>query len=696
MMDTLRHALFSPRAVALVGASGDAAKVNSRPQRVLRQHAYAGRVMPINPAREELGGVRAYPTLRDAPGPIDHAFVMVPGRAVPSVVAECCELKIPMVTIFSAGFAELGEEGLHQQQQMVAMARAAGVRLLGPNCIGLVNVTGHVALTANAVLEREELKSGHLSVISQSGSTLGTLISRAQARGLGFSKLISVGNECDLRVGELTGMLVDDPDTRAILLFLETFRDADNLARAARRAYTAGKPVIAYKLGRSLAGREVATTHTGAMVGADEVADAFFRAHGILRVDLIETLFELPQLVLGRSPPRGKRVSVLTGTGGAAAMVVDRLGMNDIDVTGPPPDVISRLAAKGIAINDARLTDLPMGRSEGGVYSTILGEFLTSDHCDAVVAVLGSSSRYDPKVIVDRIFSVAASPGKPLAVFLAPKADEGLEMLQRAGIAGFRTPETCADAVRAYCEWRAPPDMPGWDAQRVAAARRVLAECKAATLNERDASAVFATLGVECAPAEQVNDAKQRVRLAYPVAAKILSRDIPHKSDAGGVQLDLGDAAALAEAIDRMLARMKAAHPQARIDGVLVQSMVQGVAEIILGYRYDPEVGPVVMAGAGGVLAELAPGHAVRLAPVSIEAATAMIAEVPALAVLKGYRGKPAGDIAALARAIHAVSLLALIETPRVLEAEINPCIVTTTGAVAVDALITVAAQAFL
>lgn len=689
MMGTsiLRQALFSPQSVALVGASGDAAKVNSRPQRVLRQHAYAGRVLPINPARAELGGVRAYASLRDAPGPIDHAFVMVPGGAVPGVIAECCELKIPMVTIFSAGFAELGEEGLRQQQAMVAMARAAGVRLLGPNCIGLVNVTGHVALTANAVLEREALRPGNLSVISQSGSTLGTLISRAQARGLGFSKLVSVGNECDLRVGELAGMLVDDPDTRAILLFLETFRDSGNLARAARRAFATGKPMIAYKLGRSQAGREVATTHTGAMVGADEVADAFFRAHGILRVDQIETLFELPQLVLGRAPPRAKRVSVLTGTGGAAAMVVDRLGMSGVDVTGPSPEVIGRLAAKGITVSDARLTDLPMGRSEGGVYPTILGEFLNSDHCDAVVAVLGSSSRYDPKVIVDRIFSTASSPAKPLAVFLAPKADEGLEMLQQAGIAGFRTPETCADAVRAYCEWRAPAEVPAWDNERVASAQRLLAGCAAPTLNEREAGEVFAALGVECAPAEQVTDARQRVGLAFPVVAKILSRDLPHKSDAGGVVLGLEDAGALTRAVGNMLAHVKSMHPEARIDGVLVQSMVKGVAEVIIGYRRDPEVGPVVMVGAGGMLAELAAGHAVRLAPVSVDEAAAMIADVAPLAVLKGYRGRPAGDTAALARAIHAVSLLALIDTPRVLEAEINPCIVTTSGAVAVDAL---------
>ena len=431
----------------------------------------------------------------------------------------------------------------------------------------------------------------------------------------------------------------------------------------------------------------MATTHTGAMVGADEVADAFFRAHGILRVDQIETLFELPQLVLGRSPPRGKRVLVLTGAGGAAAMVVDRLGMSGVDVTGPSPQVIARLAAKGIALSDARLTDLPMGRSEGGVYPTILGEFLNSDNCDAVVAVLGSSSRYDPKVIVDRIFSAASSPAKPLAVFLAPKADEGLEMLQRAGIAGFRTPETCADAVSAYCKWRAPAEMPECDQARVASVQRLLAGCTLSTLNEREASAMFAALGVECAPAEQIIDARQHVGLAYPVVAKILSRDLPHKSDAGGVMIGLEDAGALAYAVGNMLEHVKAAHPQARIDGVLVQSMVKGVAEVIIGYRRDPEVGPVVMVGAGGVLAELAPEHAVRVAPVSIDDATTMIAAVPALAILKGYRGKPAGDISALARAIHAVSLPALIDAPRVREAEINPCIVTTTGAVAVDAL---------
>jgi acyl-CoA synthetase (NDP forming) len=353
----LAQTLFTPKTVALVGASADLKKNNSRPQRFLRRHGYAGRILPVNPRYPEILGEPAYPDLQSAPGPIDHAFIMVPAATVPDVVAQCCALKIPIATIFSAGFAELGEQGLKPQRDMVAMAREAGLRLLGPNCMGLVNVHGKTALSVNAVLERETLRPGPLSVISQSGSTLGTLISRAQARGLGFAKLISVGNECDLAVGELADILVDDAETGAILLFLETFRDAERLAAAARRAYEAGKPVIAYKLGRSEVGRRAAASHTGAMVGADELASAFFRAHGIMRVDMLESLFELPQLALGRKPPAGRRVAVLTGTGGAAAMVADRLGVLGADVVPPPPALIEKLQHADLAINDAPITD---------------------------------------------------------------------------------------------------------------------------------------------------------------------------------------------------------------------------------------------------------------------------------------------------------------------------------------------------
>jgi len=681
----LARALFAPRSIALVGASADPAKLASRPQRVLRRHGYTGTIVPINPTRGEIDGDRAYPRLRDVPERVDHAFVLVPAGAVPDVIADCAEARVRVATILAAGFAETGEAGRRRQAQLVATARQAGVRLIGPNCLGIVNVHGQLTLSANAVLEREVLRPGGLSVIAQSGSMLGAIITRAQERGLGFSKLVSIGNESDLGVGELANLLVDDPDTQAILLFLEAFRDAPMLAVAARRAYAAGKPIIAYKLGRSPVGREIATTHTGAIAGPDDVAEAFFRAHGILRVEVFEALFETAQLVLGHRPPRGRRVSVVTVTGGGAAMVIDRLGCAGIDVVGPTPEIIAGLAEKKIQIPPATLIDLPMGRADGGTFSTILSALMRSDHCDAIVAVQGSSATYEPELTQSRMLE-AELGRKPLATFLAPRAPETLNLLQNAGVAAFRTPEACADAVRAYCDWRAPlPDASAPLPDAAAAALRAAAD---APLTERTAAEALAALGIEFAPTQVIRSGRDAVSLAYPVVAKVLSPDIPHKTEVGGVELGIADRGELAIRVEAMLARVRSRAPQARIEGVLVQSMQQGLAEVILGYRRDREVGPVVMLGVGGVLAEVAAGHAVRMAPVSLETAHAMIEAVPGLAAIRGYRNRPRGDLPALARAVRALSLLACLDAPTVLEAEINPLIVRPDGVVAVDALL--------
>lgn len=681
-------ALFAPRCIALVGASADTAKNNARPQRFLRAHGYTGRILPINPARGEILGERAYPDLRAAPGPIDHVFIMVPAAAVPAVIDQCCELKVPVATIFSAGFAETGAAGQKMQHDIVAKARASGLRLIGPNCMGLINVPGKTPLTVNAVLDQEKLRAGPISVISQSGSMLGTLITRGQARGLGFSKLVSVGNECDLGVGEIANLLVDDPETGVILLFLETFRDAGQLALAARRAFAAGKPMIAYKLGRSDVGRRAAASHTGAMVGSDDTARAFFRAHGIMRVDMLETLFELPQLVLGQRPPAGRRVAVVTGTGGAAAMVADRLGVLGADVVPPSQAVIEKLRVQGIAVNDAVITDIPMGGSERGVYTSILSALLASDHCDAVVSVIGSSAMTNPNVIADRVLK-AEPKTKPLAVYLAPRADNGLLLLQEHGVASFRTPESCADAVNTYLNWHAPlmPAIVG--AEETAAAAKALAANNRGQLNERDSLELFAALGIECARNIIVKDPTQRIDIAGPVAIKLLSSDVPHKTDAGMVRLNV-EPGAVQATVGELLADAKRRFPQARIDGVLVQSMERGLAEVIIGYRNDPEVGPTILLGMGGVMAELKRSFSVRLAPVSIETAMEMIEEVAELAILRGYRNLPRGDCTALARAVRALSLLACVKAHEVSEAEINPLIVKAEGrgVIAVDGLV--------
>ena len=686
----LGRALFSPRTVALVGASADAAKLASRPQRVLRKHGFTGTIVPINPGRSEINGDKAYPDIKSVPQKIDHAFIMVPAKAVPGVIDDCAAAGVKAATIFSAGFAETGEEGRLIQQRMVETARAAGVRLIGPNCLGIANITGHTVLSANAVLESQELVPGSLSLVSQSGSMMGGIVSRAQERGLGFSKMVSVGNECDVGVGEIVDCMVDDPDTKCILLFLEAFRDAPRLGAAARRAFDLGKPVIAFKLGRSAVGREIATTHTGAIAGADDVAEAFFRDHGILRVKTFEALFEAPQLVIGYRPPRGKRVAVFTGTGGAAAMVVDQLGLAGIEVVPPPKKVIDDMAAKGIQIADAPLTDMPMGRGDGPVYPTLIKAFYESDHCDVVVAVQGSTATQRPESVRERVLDAGRGP-KPLASFLGPAANEGLLILQRGGAAGFRTPEACADAVRAYCEWRAPLQHPAVDAAQAAKLDAALKTVNAETLNERTAAQVLGTLGIPFAASQVVQNGSEAVSTGFPAVAKILSVDIPHKTEAGGVVLDIQDAAELKGAVDGMLTRIRSALPKAKLDGVLVQRMEKGIAEVIVGFRRDRDAGPLVMVGVGGILAELGGGHALRLAPVSLDTAREMINEVKAFDVLRGYRNKPKGDLEALARVVQAMSNLACAAS--VEEAEINPLLVNTDGVVAVDALLSLKKQ---
>ena len=690
MSDTrLRHAFFSPESIALIGASADEKKLTARPQRFLQRFGYTGKIFPINPGRKEVLGLTAYPDLASAPGPIDHAMIMVPAAHVPDAVERCCEAKIPVATIFSAGFAELGEEGLAIQQRMVNTARAGGLRLLGPNCMGMINVGDAIPLTVNAVIELEPLNKGPLGVVSQSGSMLGSLLSRAQARGLGFSKLVSVGNECDLGVGEIAGLMADDDATKAILLFLETFRDADELAKAARRAHAAGKPVVVYKLGRSSVGRQVATTHTGAMTGPDEVADAFFCEHGIIRISTIEALFETPQLVMGHKPPAGMRVSVLTGTGGAAAMVVDRLGEIGADVVGPSAECLAGLAEKGIHISDAPLTDIPMGQSEGGRYAAILSGLLGSDHCDAVVSVVGSSSLANPQVLVDRVLSAEHRDRKPLAVFLAPRADNGLKVMQENGVAAFRTPESCADAVYAYLRWRAPGERPAGDPAVTGPAATVAATLAGRRVNEAEAGRLFSSIGVRVAEQRIVKRPGDTIDITGPCAVKILSADIPHKTDAGLVALNV-ETAQIASTVARLFTEAEARFPAAAIDGVLVQRMERGLAEVIVGYRRDPEVGPVVMLGMGGITAELQKGRAVRIAPVTLETAKTMIEEVPGLAVIRGFRNLPLGDRDALARAIQAISQFACVEGAPVEEAEINPLIVKAEGegVTAVDGLV--------
>jgi len=628
----LAQALFAPRAVALIGASGDERKNTARPQRYLRKHGYAGRIVPINATRDEVLGERAYRRLADVPGDIDHAFIMV--EDVEPALEECGSKGVAVASIYSNGFADAGRDGAERQERLVERAKALGVRLLGPNSMGVVDLPGRVALTVNAVLELDALPAGSTSLVSQSGTMLGTLLSRGAARGLGYAKLVSVGNEADLGVAELVELLVDDADTKVIALFLETVRDADRLAYAARKAHAAGKPIVAYKLGRSALGVELARTHTGALAGMDIALDAYFRDHGIVRVDMLETLVEIPPLLAGRAPSMVSRprVSVVTTTGGGAASVVDRLGL------------------LGIAL--ASMDDLTMTATKDS-YRATLERLLASSDCDAVLAAVGSSAQFHPELAVEPIVQAKRS-SKPLAAFLTPHAERSLALLAARGIPAFRTPEACADAFAAFFAWRPPREF------------------GVRTTINSGPDPEFKALGIPLAEQAVAHAPDFAHSIPYPVALKRL--DVEHKTEVGGVVLNIQDQADLLAHARRMQ------QPK-----LLVQRMERGLAEAIVGYRDDPVVGPLVLVGAGGTLAEIYQDFAVALSPVSEAEAEELIARVKGLAVIRGYRKLPRGDVAALARAVSALSRLALVAGRPVREAEVNPMIVKERGVVAVD-----------
>jgi len=685
---SLWQALFSPRAIALIGASGDAAKNSARPLRLLRKHGYSGRIVPINASRGEVLGERAYASLTDAPGEIDHAFVMTPSESVERALEDCGARGIPVVTVLSDGFADAGAQGAARQERLAASARSLGVRLLGPNSMGLVDIPGRVVLSANAVLEMDALLAGTTSVVSQSGTMLGTVLSRGAARGLGFSKLVSVGNEADIGVAELVELLAEDSATQVILLFLETVRDSTRLARAARKSHAAGKPVVAYKLGRSRLGEAMARSHTGALAGADAAVDAYFRDCGILRVDWLETLFEIPPLLAGRAPPdlaRAPRVAVVTTTGGGAASVVDRMGVLGIETLAPVEPLRARLAALGARSLDSPIIDLTMAATDKQ-YAAVLDVLLDTPACDAVLAVVGSSALFHPQLAVEPILR-SKRGAKPLAVFLTPHAERSLALLAERDIAAFRTPESCADALASFFAWRAPRTLP----ERMEDASPPVwpGELpRRGKLDEAQALALFSALGVPSVESAVARAPRYEHGIAYPVAAKILSPDIEHKTEAGAVALGIAGSSEYDARVRTLLSSVAESRPEARIEGILVQRMEFGLAEAIVGYRHDPVVGPLVLVGAGGRLAELYQDYALRLAPVSEEEAAAMIETVKGLATLRGYRGLPRGDIPALARTLAALSRLALVTGQPVAEAEINPLIVKREGVVAVDGLV--------
>jgi acyl-CoA synthetase (NDP forming) len=673
--------LLAPQSVAIIGQSNDATKTAGRPLKYLRQAGYAGRIYPINPRRDEVLGERAWPSLAELPELPEHAYIVASTDATMEAIEECARLGVPVVTALANGFSETGAEGTAREARIKAIIRQTGTRLVGPSSLGVVDLRHKAFMTANAAFDEPNLPVGRIFAASHSGGMIGTFLSRGKARGIHFAGLVSVGNEVDLSIGEICAATLDDPGIDGYVLFLETMRKAETLRAFALEAAKRGKPVLAYKLGRSAAARELAVSHTGALAGEDDIAGMFLAECGIARVDTLEGLIEgFPLLARVPVPAKGARppaVAVVTTTAGGATMVIDPLSVRGITVAPPTPQTLARLKeTTGVDVAPARLIDLTLAGAQYKVMKGALDVLTTAPEYDLVVVVVGSSARFYPDLAVKPIIdSVGAA--KPIAAFLVPEAPDALARLAAAGVPNFHTPESCADAVAAALRRRAPRPIEVRTGQPTGAGRM---------LDELEAYRLFDKLGVPHAPSVALDASIAKapaLPFTYPVVVKALSEKIAHKSDVGGVVLNVRDDGALLAAIAKI-------RQATRADRVLVQPMVSGLGEVLIGYRIDRDVGPTVMLAAGGILAEILRDRSIRLAPVDLAEAKAMIGEVAALKALAGYRGKEPGDLDALAQALVSLSRLAVHDGPAVSDAEINPLIVRPKGqgVVAVDALI--------
>lgn len=679
-----QKALLRPDSIALVGVSDDAAKTSGRPLRFLRAAGFGGTVFPVNPTRETVQGERSYSSLSALPVVPEHAFILTGADRALDALEECEALGVPVATVLATGFAEAGSAGEANTARLKALTARGRLRVLGPSSIGLANLHHGMTLTANAAFAEPDLPRGGLFVASHSGSLIGALMSRGKRKGLGFAGLVSVGGEADLAIGDVCMAALDDPAVTGFLLFLEHMRHSDRLRRFAEEAAKRGKPVAAFKLGRSDEAAELAQSHTGSLAGADEVADVFLRACGIARVNSFEGLLEVAPL-LARVPavskPRRGRVGVITTTGGGAAMAVDQLAGLGVDIVPPSAETCARLVEAGIEPGRNRILDLTLAGTRYDVMRAAIEVFREAPEFDLVLVCVGSSARFNPDLAVQPALDLIDGPGHPFAVFLVPDAPDATRRLAAAGVPVFEDPETCADAVASALQ-RQSPALP-----QVSPSIGAGAEL---TLDEAEAYGRIPTLPVADWVTLDTSKPVPDLPFDYPVVVKVLDSEIPHKSDLGGVIIGVDGPEALAEAVSIIRSNVARHMPDHAVDRVLVQRMQEGVGEVLIGMRRDSEVGAIVVLAAGGIFTEVYRDTVMRLAPVDLAGAKEMIASLKATQILNGARGRAKGDLDALAQAVVAVSNLAACAD--IIEAEINPLIVRPKGdgVAAVDALIRV------
>jgi acetyl coenzyme A synthetase (ADP forming)-like protein len=676
-------AFFKPKSVAVVGASRDPEKLGYAVLDNLVNGGYPGRIYPINPKADEILGQKASPSVLDVEDEIDLAVIVIPYKLVPDALRECGQKKIPAVVVISAGFREAGMEGVERERELIDIAKEYGIRLIGPNCLGVIDTFTPL----NASFAAGTPPQGPMAFMSQSGA-LGTAILDWSLGGhLGFSKFVSLGNKADVSEIDLLQAWANDQDTRVILAYSEGLPDGQEFIRVARQV-TKNKPVVAVKSGVTQAGSRAVSSHTGSLAGSEQAYQAAFRQAGVLRAGSIEELFDLAQVFASQPLPKGDHVAIITNAGGPGILATDALERSGMELARLANETIRRLEERlPDAASAANPVDV-LGDALADRYEFALDVVSGDPSVDGVLVILTPQAMTQIDETAEVIGKVAARVEMPVvACFMGESSIAGgLEILQKHGVPNYPFPERAVTALRAMVDYlqvcaEPLPEFEKFDVD-ADAVREVFEKARAegrVSVGDAEARAILEAYRLRIPRSEIAATAEEAVRLAteigYPAVLKIASPDILHKTDVGGVKVGLNNATDVRDAFDLIVYRAQRYVPGARIWGCLVQEMTPPGLEVLVGMNRDPQFGPLVTFGLGGIYVETLKDVTFRVAPFSRREAEQMLAEIRARALLDGVRGAPPVDKAAIVDTLLRIGQL-VTDFPEIVELDINPLMV--------------------
>jgi acetyl coenzyme A synthetase (ADP forming)-like protein len=680
--------LLRPRSVAVIGASRRRDAIGGAVLRNLIDQGFQGPVYPVNPTASHVQSIPAYPDVESVPGDIDLAVIVVPAAGVLEAAEACVRKGVRALVVISAGFKETGEEGRKREEALLALVRRHGVRLVGPNCLGLLNTDPNVSI--NATFAPVRPPAGRVAFSSQSGALGLAILDYARQLNLGISQFVSVGNKADVSGNDLIEFWEKDPGTDVILLYVESFGNPAKFTQLARRVART-KPIIAVKSGRTPGGSRAASSHTGALAGSDAAVEALFRQSGVIRTDTIEELFDTAVLLASQPVPTGKRVAILTNAGGPGIMAADACEYAGLELTALDPR--TRKALRAFLPEEASVrnpVDM-IASAEAPSFEKALRLLCQDKNVDSVIVIFVPPLVTGAMEVARAILAATAGTKKTiLSCFMGSHGvPESLRSLQEGHIPSYPFPEAAARTLAravSYGEWRnrvpgKVPSLSGIDVKRAKAAiARCLAEHgdpeKPCWLGVPALQEVLSAYGVRTSAARTASNRGEAAiaakSIGFPVVLKVRSPDVIHKTDVGGVRLGIASEEETARAFDEIQTLLQQHRPGARFEGVTVEPLIEGGIETIVGVTRDPKFGPIVLFGLGGVAVELLRDVSLRIAPLTDQDAEEMVREIQGYPLLAGYRGRTPANVVGVLDLLHRVSRLAM-DHPEIRELDLNP-----------------------